>query len=221
MAVSIQVEVDRKMQRELERELRALQRASGNLQQPLGRTGIFIRREGQRRLRARKRVWGPSTFRLSKSLAMIVERMSVSVGSNLVYAAIQHAGGTVKPKRKYLAIPVQTSLRRRGVWPRDLPEDQIKFVPNANIKIGSKRWIGPALVRAKDVEIDTPFDGAGKTKKRRRRATAKAGDVLFALVRQVKIKGRPYLVFDRAARDFLIQEIRRELDRVTRRDGGR
>ncbi|MCB9852769.1 MAG: hypothetical protein H6819_06710 [Phycisphaerales bacterium] len=220
MAILLRIEVDRNALRDLERELRALERAGGNLRGPFGRTGIYLNREARRNLRSRKRDWGPSTFRLSKSLAMRLEAMAVEVGSNLVYAAIQHSGGTVKPKRKYLALPVPPSLRRRGVWPRDLPADQLKFVPNATIKIGSKRWIGPALVRARDVEIDSQFDGAGTRSKGRRRI-GKAGEVLFALVRQVTIKGRPYLIFDRKAREFLYQEIERELNRVLRRSGGR
>jgi phage gpG-like protein len=151
---------------------------------------------------------------------MLLSPMFVEVGSNLVYAAIQQLGGTVKPTRKYLAIPVPPSLRRRGVWPRDLPSDQLKFVPDANIKIGSRRWIGPALVRAKPVEIETPFDGAGK-KTKGNRARSKEGEVLFALVKKVTIKGRPYLVFDRKARNFLFHQIGIALLRAVRRGGRR
>jgi len=151
---------------------------------------------------------------------MRLEPMAVEVGSNLVYAAIQQLGGTIKPKRKYLALPVPASLRRRGVWPRDLPKDQLKFVPNAEIKIGSHSWTGPALVRAKEVDIESQFDGAGKKTKRKRRK-AKVGDVLFALVRQVVITDRPYLVFNRKTKEFLFEEIRKELARATRRRGGR
>ena len=207
--------------RKLERELREIERLAGNPEQPFGRTGLYMLRDARRRLRQRKSDWGPRTYRLSKSLAMVVAPTYLEVGSPLVYAAIQQLGGTVKPKHVYLALPVLASARRRGVWPRDLPKDQIKFVPNAHIKIGSHSWIGPALVRAKDVEIETSFDGAGKKTKGRRRPTAKAGQVLFALVRQVTITDRPYLVFTDKTRDFLFEQIRHELQRLTRQRGGR
>lgn len=218
MPIGIKVTPDREGVRQIEDAFARLRRAGGNQREVLGLLGIFIRREAQRRLRSRKREWGPTTFRLGKSLAMRLDNYSVTVGSNLVYAAIQQLGGDVRPKRKYLAIPVNTTLRRRGVWPRDLPDDQLKFVPNAKIRIGSRSWTGPALVRAKAVEIQTTGDGAGRGTKRRR-AKSKEGEVLFALVKRVRIKGRPYLVFDDAARQFLFGQILRSLRRAA--GGGR
>lgn len=189
-----------------------LMRFGGDQRQVLGRLGLFMRRDAQRRLRRRPKDWGPSTTRLSKSLAMRLDRFSVTVGSNLVYAAIQQLGGTVLPKRVYLALPVDPQIRRRGVWPRDMPPDSLKFVRAANIRIGSHSWTGPALVRASDQELQTSADGAGVddgSPRRRRRPVRPAGEVLFALVRRVKIRGRPYLVFDENTKAFLIREVTR------------
>lgn len=216
MAIGYTVQIDRRDSRELQAAFERLSKTGRSLRRPLGRIGLFIMREARRALRSRKRDWGPPTGRLPKSLAMRLDDVSVVVGSNLVYAAIQQLGGEVRPKRKYLAIPVQSHLRRRGVWPRDLPQDSMKFVPAASIRIGARSWIGPALVRVKDTELETSFDGAGKQGqgKPRRRPTRQAGEVMFALVKRVKIRGRPYLAFGRPARLFALQEIEKEYRRA-------
>lgn len=187
-----------------------------NARAPLGRTGLFVRREAQRTLRARKHDWGPSTSKLSKSLAMEVGPNYVVVGSNLVYARIQQEGGVVTPRgHKYLALPVLGHLRRGGVWPKDLPRESMKFVPNAAIKIGSHSWVGPALVRAADTEVEHSFQGAGrKGGEKKAGHVRKAGEVMFALVRKVTIRGRPYLTFSPAAREYMLAEFERAYQRV-------
>ena len=176
----------------------------------LGRIGLYVRREAQRRLRTRRRDWGPPTGRLRNSLAMRLGDNFVVVGSNLVYAAIQQLGGVVRPKTgRYLAIPATTQLRRRGVWPRDLPRGSMKFVWAADIQIGTHRWRGPALVRAAEAAPARPGS-------RQRATRGQLGEVMFALVRQVKIRGRPFLVFDQAAQAFSRQPFRRENDNAWR-----
>lgn len=187
-----------------------------NTRVPLGRTGLFVRREAQRALRSRKHDWGPSTSRLSKSLAMEVGPNYVVVGSNLIYARIQQEGGVVTPRgHKYLALPVLGHLRRGGVWPRDLPEGSMRFVPNAAIKTGSHAWTGPALVRAADTEVEHSSQGAGrKGGEKKAGHVRKAGEVMFALVRRVTIKGRPYLTFSPSAREFALAEFERAYQRA-------
>lgn len=194
----------------------------------MGRIGLFVQREARRRLRSRKSAWGPKTTRLSKSIAVRYDDRSVVVGSNLVYAAVQqlgHPGITPKPGRKYLAIPATSALRRRGVWPRDLPKDSMKFVPNASIRLGSRSWIGPALVRAQSTDSEKKMTGAqGRTttgqyaKKGEGGGSLTIGEVMFALVKRVKIKARPYLVFDRATQQFALAEFERAYQRAI---GGR
>lgn len=185
----------------------------------LMRIALFVRREARRRLRQRARDWGLGTGKLSASLAIqILDETSVIVGSNLVYAAIQQLGGVVEPKgHKYLAIPATQALRRSGQWPRDFTQDELKFVPNAEIRIGSHSWTGPALVRAHSTfevkrvqkrDKQGKYAGLGEVDKAVE--TKKAGEVVFALVKRVTIKGRPYLVFDDIARNFSLGQIEQE-----------
>lgn len=47
--------------------------------------------------------------------------------SDSVYAEIQDAGGTVRPKRKYLAIPVPSANVPYGKWPRDYAKGELRF----------------------------------------------------------------------------------------------
>ena len=112
----------------------------------------------------------------------------------------------VEPKgHKYLAIPVLASLRRGGLYPRDLPRDSMKFAI-ADIRIGSHAWRGPALVRVKDEFV------TGKNGKERR--VKRAGEVMFALIKRAKIKGREYLVFGPEARAFLLEDLKAEAKRA-------
>ncbi len=198
----------------------------GKLRGPLGRTGLFIIREIARLLRARKSTWGPSTGKLAKSFTMLLDEMSVVIGSRLPYARIQHFGWVVRPKgHKYLAIPVLPHLRRSGAWPRDLGRDSMRFVPNARIRIGSHSWVGPALVRAADTDVTGSFEGAGIQGRdsrgqftddvsKQKRAVRAAGEVMFALVKKVTIRGQPYLMFSAAARAFALTQVAREFTRA-------
>ena len=54
------------------------------------------------------------------------------VGSAMPYAAQHHFGGTITPvSGKALAIPLPDSLKRAGLWPRDLDpgRDKLTFIP--------------------------------------------------------------------------------------------
>ncbi|MFO0971827.1 MAG: phage virion morphogenesis protein [Phycisphaerae bacterium] len=200
---------------EVRRRLGDLERAAGNLGRPLQRIGLFVRRAAARRLRGRRFEWGQSTGKLAGSLAVQADERAVTVGSNLVYAAIQQVGGRVLPKSgRYLALPVTRELRRSGAWPRDLPRKSLKYSPKESIRIGSHSWTGPALVQAED-----SYRIVRTQRGERRVRTRKAGQVLFALVRKVTIRGRPYLAFDSESQRFALAEIERELRRVAQ--GGR
>ncbi len=99
----------------------------------------------------------------------------------------------------------------RGVWPRDFPPGELKFVPNAAIRIGTHSWIGPALVRAKDVRPVETKDGKrvrrDESGRYARKDASKTGEVVFALIKRATIRARPYLVFDEAAKNFLFSEL--------------
>lgn len=209
MSIRFEIKIDKRDQRKLRKAMERLAGVGRSPRRPLGRIGLFIKRGGQRLLRSRPSDWGPRSGRLSRSLAMILEDSAVTVGSNLVYAAVQQLGHPgIKPKggRKFLAIPVSPALRRGGVWPRDLPRDAMKYVPNAHITLGRRSWFGPALVRAK---TNTP-GGTG----RQRATRGRHGEVMFALVKQVRIRARPYLIFDSAAQQFALAEFAAEYRRA-------
>jgi len=54
---------------------------------------------------------------------------AVEIGTNLIYGAIQHFGGVVKPVRaRALAIPLNAAARRRG--PREWPDGTLFLVPD-------------------------------------------------------------------------------------------
>jgi phage gpG-like protein len=187
------------------RAFEGLARIGADLRPVLGQIGLYVRRGAQRRLRGRRSDWGPTRGMLGKSLTVQVDARSVRVGSALIYAAVQQLGTdglpggaiTPKPPRKYLAIPATKALRMRGVFPRDLSDDEIKFVKVADIHIGRRHWKGPALVNPE------------------------SGDVMFALVRQVRIKGRPYLLFDQAEQAFALTTISRAYQRAWNKSTGR
>lgn len=200
-SVAITITPDSRGLQHFRAAISGMARVGARPKRSLQRTGLFIRRHAQRLLRARARDWGNAGGgKLGKSLAIVADSMSVTVGSNLVYAAIQQLGGTVRPKagRKYLALPVLPELRRSGTYPRDLPREPMRFVPNAAIRIGTHSWHGPALVRTEDV-----VSAQGRKVKR-------AGQVMFALIKRATIKGREYLVFGPEARQFMIAELKRE-----------
>ena len=190
MSVEIIVKPDTKA---IRKAFERLRKVGSDPRMVLGQIGLFVRRAAQRRLRARRSEFGRGKGKLSKSLTMRVTASLVRVGSPLIYAAVQQLGTSglpggvirAKPPRKFLALPVDPQLRRRGVWPRDLPAERLKFVRAADIRIGNRRWTGRALVDPED------------------------GRVLFALVRTVRVKGRPYLKFDSEEQVFAIRAFRR------------
>ena len=93
----------------------------------------------------------------------------------------------------------------------------MKYKPNAQIHIGGRTWYGPALVRATTTEQEVRLTGAqgrdsrgrfGAKGQRPRDVVLKQGEVMFALVKSVKIRGRPYLLFDSPEQAFALQVLR-------------
>lgn len=196
MTVVLKLNLTRDSEQALQRAFEKLRRVGGDLRRPLGQIGQFVRRDAQRRLGSRRSPWGRSSGRLRQTLAMEVYGTTVVVGTALVYGAIQQVGGTVRPKRKYLAIPVKASLRHAGTWPRDLPRDSMEYSPAEPIRVGGRFWVGPALVS--------------------KVAPGSKPEVLFALVKKVTIKGRPYLAFERQAQAFAVRAVLAEYERAIR-----
>jgi phage gpG-like protein len=87
------------------------------------------------------------------------------VGTNVVYARIHEYGGRIKPKGKYLTVPVSDMAKkhsRNGGRARDFPVE-LKFIP-------SKPW--PVLVGDDDDSSD---------------------EVHYVLMTEVEIPKRPYM----------------------------
>jgi len=123
--VAIKVSVDDRGVRKLMK--RAL-RQTGDLSRPMAALGLWMTRDARRRLKARGSE--DASGALGKSLTFTPAKDRVTIGSQLAYAAVQqlgHEGIRAKPPRQRLAIPLQSHLRRRHVWPSDLPEDELHF----------------------------------------------------------------------------------------------
>lgn len=104
---------------------------------------------------------------------------SVTVGSNLVYAAQVHFGGRIEPKagNKALAIPLPVGLKRDKRSPRDLDpnRDVLRFVP----------FIGGASGNVFGGLVDDENEfGFGED------------EMLFVLARFVDQPPRPFLFWD-------------------------
>lgn len=177
MPVNISVGIDDREVRDL---LASRIARSRDLTRPLSEFGLWVVRDAGRRLRARTDA-GDSTGRLRSSISFRARPQEVSIGSNLPYAAVQQLGHPEirpKPPLKRLAIPQLPHLRRRNVWPRDLPR--------GSLRVDTEEGLGLVL-RGED------------------------GRVWYRLVRKVTIPARPYLVFSRAAWDFLRKRLARYL----------
>lgn len=205
--ITITIWPDERQLNDLRRAIERLISVGRSPRVPLGRIGLYGRRDAQQRLRARTKSWGPHSGRLSKSIAIMLGEDFVAWGSNLVYARKQQEGGRIDPKGVYLAIPAQAHLRRRGVWPRDLPRDSMRFHPATEIKIGKHSWIGPALIRRGTLTTD---------EKGKKKWSKGASEVMFALLKSVNIRGRPYLVFDDKGKAFALRQFELEYQKALR-----
>lgn len=64
---------------------------------------------------------------LPASFVAVPGEIAAEAASDLVYAGIQDAGGTIHPKHgANLAIPVSTQARKK--WPRDWPKDKLQLI---------------------------------------------------------------------------------------------
>jgi len=163
--------------------LRRKQTALADLRPQMAAVGAWLIGDARKRLAARAS--RTSTGRLGKSLQAKAFRNSVTIGSTLPYAGIQQRGGVVHPrKRKMLAIPLQEDLRARHVWPKQIPPEQLYRVGSTLMFIRKRRYHNQP------------------------RGEAVPG---WRLVKQAKIKARPYLVKSRELIEFMRELIGRKL----------
>lgn len=86
------------------------------------------------------------------------------------------------------------------------------FRPAELIRIGSRSWRGPALVRA--VDATAPGRKKRDGSRGKDRVVRSAGEVMFALVKRVRIRGREYLVLSNEARRFALDRLESEYRRA-------
>jgi len=126
---------------------------------------------------------------LFKSFSHIYDKQYVEVGTNLPYAAIQHFGGVIRPKRvKALPVPItkQAAKAQENVQSVREIEDLI-FVP--------RKGLPPLLVKVK-------YGGRGKGR------YEKAWEPWFVLKKSVKIPPRPYMLFQESDIRYIMRTIR-------------
>lgn len=111
--------------------------ALADFSKPLGLAGARIAQNAARRIRMRPTYQPPLAPGPSLSTTGIavsnLQKLSVTIGTPLPYAEIQHDGGTIFPKTgKALAIPERQSLIAKKLWPRDIDPDRkvLKFIPS-------------------------------------------------------------------------------------------
>lgn len=116
------IEIDLRGDKELVASLRKMEYRSRNLQPVMADIGEYMKRSIQKNFDAggRPNKWKPSiraveeggqtlvdTARLKNSMTYQPGRDSVKIGTNVIYAAIQQFGGTIKAKtKKYLQFRV-------------------------------------------------------------------------------------------------------------------
>lgn len=162
------------------RRLVRMIRAASDTTKPIFRIALFVARRGKERL---------GGGNLSKSLNVRSAKNQGIVWSNLPYAAVQQRGHPgIRPKTvKHMAIPLIPRLRRSGIWPRDFPKGQLRFVMT---KKGTKFL---ALTSGGSGALKTP-GGKGRGSRRK----LQVGRFAYLLIEgPVKIKAKHYLRVDR------------------------
>ena len=124
----------------------------------------------------------------------------VIIGSNLVYAAQVHFGGTIvpRPPRKALAIPLVPALQRQQLGPLDIDPNRefLRFIPISSAK--------PNVV---GLLINPEAELTGRQRRKRGTLSGYPPGPLFALATSVTQRARPYLLFDDEDRRVIAEDI--------------
>jgi len=130
--------------------------------------------------------------------------LEVTVGSNLRYAKqVQDPVTIVPSEQKALAIPLPDSLKRAGLWPRDLDPSRelLQFVPYRG---GKPNIIGFLVDPGDEVRIRNK---RGKLKSRQISRTGYGPGPLFVLVSSVTQTPNPYLFWSDADQAVIESEL--------------
>ena len=156
------------------------------LQKNVEEACIFVQRDARRNVRT----GGSSglhriTGHLVNSIVYEMGRLTGKIGSNLRYARIHELGGTISAGSGALAVPVHPDARKSG-GPHNMTD--LTFIP--------RKGKPPLLVR----ERTFGKIGGGR----------KAIDIMFVLLKSVRIPARPYLRPALAANQERIRNILRK-----------
>lgn len=145
------------------------------------------------------------TGALSKSFAHSV-RLSdraVIVSSNSIYAGPQHRGDTIRPKGKYLAIPLSTLSisQRRTKGPRDFKNTRIFQSKKGNLLVWRQKGTKPYVSKSTGIR---PMTKPGKP--------VPVWEPIFALKPSVKLTARRFMFFS----DENVSAIKRRMTKTLR-----
>jgi hypothetical protein len=137
-----------------------------------------------------------TTGRLYRSLVVKPFKKAVTIFSSRPYARIQQEGGVVKSKRPngMLAIPLRLKERRSHTWP--------------------KMWSKGALELA--INPDPSHHGAYLRIKVGNKRRGEKGELVYRLVKQVTIPGRPYIVKSKELVTYMRTLLAAKLKRLER-----
>jgi phage gpG-like protein len=138
VAVSYSIKVD---DAEVRQMLGTALDRTGDLTRPLSEFGLWMVRDGGRRLRARGSQGMTNRLGASLTFRALPDRMTV--GSNEPHAAVQQLGiknMRAKPPLKRLAIPALRHLKLRHIWPRDLPKGTLHQEGGALVGKDDRVW---------------------------------------------------------------------------------
>ena len=164
-----------------------------SLSKPLDRLGHHHVRKMNRVLRSGERgVQARNPSGLAASGTFRVDRNTLDVGSNKVYAGVQQRGGTIESSRPdgWLAIPAGVNVGARGNprfdSPRKVSDGEFRPTKKGGLVFGipKKR---PKTHRKKGLRR---FAAAAKE------AAAEGFELLFVLVKRVTIPARRYVTHD-------------------------
>lgn len=138
---------------------------------------------------------------LQNSLTVFsVSDSRVVIGSNLVYAAQVHFGGTIRPRpgHKALAIPLLPALQRQQLGPLDIDPNR-DFLTFMHYTGGKPNVFG--------LLINPEAELTGRRRKKRGRLSGYPPGPLYALAYWVTQRARPYLYFDDEDRRVITEDI--------------
>ncbi len=140
---------------------------------------------------------------LMASIAARATSSEASVGTNKVYARIQHFGGTIKARKKWLFIPASSETRKLQRKYGFAVGELIRRMKSDGYNIWFQTNKTKGVVMAEKKLKRYKRDNAGKK--------IHKAFVLFILKKEVTIPARPFLTIDDRDREVIMNIARNEL----------